>query len=148
MKKLLLALCLCWAALQAGATAKPEWLTDFSQAQAKAKAEHKLVLLNFTGTDWCPACMELEKKVFAKPEFAEYAAKNLVLVLVDFPDRKPQPEALQKANLALKDKFGVDGFPTLIVLDSDGKKVWTETGYDLVSGPKAYIAKLEKLKKN
>lgn len=76
----------------------PAWLTDAAKAQAQAKAEKKLVLLDFTGSDWCGWCIKLNKEVFSKPEFAEYAKKNLVLVEVDFPRRKKLSPAQNKAN--------------------------------------------------
>ena len=85
--------------------------------------------------------------MYSSREFAEYAGKNLVLVQVDFPQRKKQSAALKKANEALQKKFGVTGFPTLVLLDSDGKKLGEEVGYPPGSGPKAVIAKLEKLRK-
>ena len=62
-----------------------QWLTDVPKAQAQAKSEKKLVMLDFTGSDWCGWCIKLHNEVFSKPEFSEYAKKNLVLVEVDFP---------------------------------------------------------------
>ena len=78
-------------------------------------------------------------------EFAAYAKANLVLVELDFP-RKPQPAALQKANEALKGKYGASGFPTIVVLDSSGKQVWKQVGY-MEGGPAAWIAKLDTARK-
>jgi thioredoxin-related protein len=86
--------------------------------------------------------------VYTTREFAEYAGKNLVLVQVDFPRNKKQSAALKKANQALQEKFKVDGFPTLGLLDSEGKKLGEKVGYDPGSGPKAVIGDLEKLRKN
>ncbi len=134
----------CGALLQAAA-AELEWLTDLPKAQAKAKEEKKLVLMDFTGSDWCGWCIKLHKEVFSKPEFAEYAAKNLVLVEVDFPRKKKQSPELKKANAALQEKYKIEGYPTIIVLDSDGRKIG-ELGYQ-PGGPKPFIEKLEKLKK-
>jgi thioredoxin-related protein len=116
----------CWLAAQAGAA---EWLTDLAKAEAQAKAEHKLVFMDFTGSDWCPPCMELHKKVLTTREFEDYAKTNLVLVVVDFPEKKTLPKALAKSNDALKDKFKIEGFPTLIVLDGDGKELDRQLGY-------------------
>ncbi len=127
-------------------TASPEWLTSVPDAQTKAKKEQKLVLLDFTGSDWCSWCMKLDSEVFAKPEFKRYAATNLVLVTVDFPNHKPQPAAVKSANAALQAKYNVDGFPTLVVLKPDGTLVWKQEGY-LEGGPSAMIAKLDEAKK-
>jgi thioredoxin-related protein len=144
MKKIAISILACGALLQAAA-AELNWLTDLPKAQAKAKEENKLVMLDFTGSDWCGWCIKLNKEVFSQPAFADYAGKNLVLVEVDFPRSKPQSKELRKANEALQDKYKVEGYPTIIVLNSDGKKVG-ELGYQ-PGGPKAFIAELDKLKR-
>jgi len=144
MRKMAMGILACGALLQAAA-AELNWLTDLPKAQAQAKAEKKLVLMDFTGSDWCGWCIKLKKEVFSQPEFAEYAGKDLVLVEVDFPRKKKQSAELKKANAALEQKYKIEGYPTIIVLDSDGQKVG-ELGYQ-PGGPKAFIEKLEKLKK-
>jgi thioredoxin-related protein len=129
---------------QAGA-AELKWTTDLPKAQAQAKTENKLVMMDFTGSDWCGWCIRLNREVFSQPEFADYAQKNLVLVEVDFPRAKPQTKELQKANDALQTKYKIEGYPTIIVLNGAGQKVG-QLGY-MPGGPKAFIAELEKLKK-
>ena len=143
MKKIAIGLLTCVAALQLNA-AELEWLTDAPKAQAKAKSENKVVMLDFTGSDWCRWCIKLNKDVFSKQEFIDYAKKNLVLVEVDFPRKKKQSAELIKANAALEKKYGIEGYPTIIVLDKEGKKIG-ELGYE--SSPKTFIEKLEKAKK-
>jgi thioredoxin-related protein len=143
MKRNAIAMLACCVLLQAGA-AELNWLTDLPKAQAAAKADSKLVMLDFTGSDWCGWCIKLNKEIFSKPEFEEYAGKHLVLVEVDFPRAKPQSPELKKANQALQQKYKVEGYPTIVVLNSEGKKVG-ELGY-MQGGPKAFIAELEKLK--
>lgn len=146
MKKLtMLGLLLCWTAFQAMAAEKLDWMTDLPKAQAKAKAENKLVMMDFTGSDWCIWCKRLNKEIFSTQDFADYAAKNLVLVEVDFPRAKPQSYEQKKANQTLASKYNIQGYPTVIVLNGNGKKVG-ELGY-LEGGPKAFIAELDKLKK-
>ncbi|HXU77525.1 MAG TPA: thioredoxin family protein [Methylomirabilota bacterium] len=122
-----------------------QWMTDLPKAQAQAKAEHKLVMLDFTGSDWCGWCIKLDREVFSKPEFAEYAKKNLVLVEVDFPRTKKQSDELKKANQSLQEKYKIEGYPTIIVLDESGKQVG-QLGYQ-PGGPKAFIDELNKLRK-
>jgi len=122
-----------------------EWFTDLPKAQAKAKAEKKLVLMDFTGSDWCPPCKALKKNVLSAPDFIGYAAKNLVLVEVDFPRHKAQPDGLKKANQALSGRFAIDSYPTVIVLNGEGKQLHKSVGYG-GEDSKAFIAKLEKLK--
>ena len=146
MKKLILGLTTALALFSAAAAESGQWLTDAAKAQAQAKSEKKLVLMDFTGSDWCPPCKALTKNVFSKPEFAAYAKTNLVLVEVDFPNSKPQSAELKKSNEALQAKFKIDSYPTVIVLDAEGKQVLRESGYGGGS-VKEYIAKLEKLKK-
>ena len=114
-------------------------------SDAKAKEEKKMVMLDFTGSDWCGWCIKLHKEVFSTPEFAEYAKNNLVLVEVDFPTKKKQSAELKKANDELQRKYKIDGYPTIIVLNAEGKTIG-ELGY-LAGGPKAFIAELNKVKK-
>lgn len=144
MKKIIVGLLTGLALLRVGA-AEVEWQTDLPKAQAQARMEKKLVMLDFTGSDWCIWCIRLHKEVFSKPAFVEYARKNLVAVEVDFPAKKKLDPARKKANEELKKKYEIRGFPTIVVLDGEGNKVG-ELGY-VEGGPKAFIAELEKLKK-
>jgi thioredoxin-related protein len=144
MKKIAIGLLAMLALLQVSA-AEAEWLTDLPKAQVRAKEEKKLVMLDFTGSDWCGWCIKLHKEVFSLAEFAEYAKKNLVLVEVDFPRKKRLSAEQKKANDALAKKYNIEGYPTIIVLNGEGKKVG-ELGYQ-PGGPKAFIAELDKLKK-
>ena len=145
MKKLALCLLTCFAVAQLHA-AELAWQTDLPKAQAQAKKENKLVMLDFTGSDWCGWCIKLNKEVFDTKEFIDYAAKNIVPVEIDFPNKKKQSPELKKANEALQQKYKVKGYPTIIVLDGEGKNVG-QLGY-MKGGPKAFIAELEKLKKS
>jgi thioredoxin-related protein len=144
MKKIVLTLVSCWMALQLHA-ADLTWLTSVPDATAQAKKESKLVLLNFTGSDWCEWCKKLDADTFSKPEFAAYAKTNLVLVTLDYPADKKLDTNLVAANEVLKEKYKIQGFPTLIALKPDGTVVWNQMGY-LEGGPKAMIAALNKAK--
>ena len=146
MKKLTFTLIACWTLIRLNA-AEVEWMTDFNRAQAKAKSENKIVLMDFTGSDWCSWCMKFDKEVLSTDKFKEYASKNLVLVLVDFPNRKPQSDDLKKANEVLGKKYSVDGYPTFVVLNKDGKEIGRQLGY-AEGGPEAFIEKLDKFKKH
>jgi thioredoxin-related protein len=147
MKKIIVGALFCMAVLQGMAAEKTEWLTDLPTAQAKAKAENKMVLMDFTGSDWCGWCIKFNKEVYSTKEFADYASKNLVLVELDFPHDKPQSAELKKANKELQSKYNVRGFPTTVVLNSDGEKLKEFVGYQ-EGGPGAFISQLQKLKKS
>ena len=122
------------------------WDDDYEKALARAKTEKKLVLLDFTGSDWCGWCIKLDKEVFSKSEFKTYAKENLVLVEVDFPQGKRQTAKLKAQNEKLQKEFGIQGYPTLIVLNSEGKKV-AQLGYE-AGGPTPFVAKLKELQKS
>jgi protein disulfide-isomerase len=122
------------------------WATDFPKALEQAKVQNKIVLLDFTGSDWCPWCIKFDDDVLSQPEFASYAETNLVMVMLDFPNAKKQSEALKKTNKDLQEKFKVDGFPTYVALTPDGKEIGRQVGY-LSGGPQAFIAELESFRK-
>ena len=124
--------------------AEATWLTNFETAQARARSEKKLLLIEFTGSDWCPPCIILGRQVFSQPEFKDYAAQYLVLLEVDFPRTKELSAEQRAANEKLAEQFGIDGLPTIILLDSSGRKVG-ELGY-MPGGPKPFIAAVEELR--
>jgi thioredoxin-related protein len=140
----LLAAAVCVFSLSS-AWAEANWSTDFAKAQAQAKAEDKLLLLDFTGSDWCGWCRVLWQEVFSQPEFEEYAKKNLVLVTVDFPRAKPLSVEVRRQNQSLAQKFEIRGFPTIVILNGDGKLVGL-LGYG-PGGPAAFIRQLKQIPK-
>lgn len=99
------------------------WLTDLREANVQAAREGKPVLINFTGSDWCPWCIKLRQEVFSQPEFEAFAAKNLVLVEIDFPKRTPLSPEQQKINAGWAAQYKIDGFPTVVFLDRQGREV-------------------------
>src|SRR4030095_1895326 len=115
MRKVLLGMLMGWLGWQAHAAGELNWMTDMAAAQKKAKDEKKLVLMDFTGSDWCGWCIKLNKEVFSTKEFAEYAKKKLVLVEVDLPRHKKLSAAQTKANEALSGKYDIEGFPTIVL---------------------------------
>jgi thioredoxin-related protein len=134
-------------AVTISASAEPTWLTDYKKAQEEAKASNKLLLLDFTGSDWCPPCIMLRKDVFSTREFQDYATKNFVLLEIDFPRAKPQAHEVTVQNQKLAQHYGIEVFPSVIVLNSDGKKIGELVGYDPEGGRSGYMASLEKLRK-
>ena len=138
MKKLILTLLLL-----ASVTARAEltWLTDLDEAKKVAMKENKKLLVDFTGSDWCGYCIKLHKEVFDTPEFEKFA-KDYVLVELDFPKRKEQPAAEKAKNQAAQKKYGVNGFPTVIIMNTSGKVLNRAEGYSPDSGPSAYLPQL------
>jgi protein disulfide-isomerase len=117
------------------------WSTDYEASLKKAAADKRMLLLEFTGSDWCPPCKLQAKEVFDTPGFKEFAEANLVPVKIDFPRDIPQSDEVRAANRALSEKFGVDGFPTLVLLDSKGGELARTVGYDRggIEGFKAWV---------
>jgi thiol:disulfide interchange protein len=99
------------------ATTPAGWSTDLEKAFVKAKAEKKPVLVEFTGSDWCPPCIAMRKNVFSKKEFVDAASKKFILVELDFPNGD---EAVKKKNEPYAEKYKIEGFPTVILFDSGG----------------------------
>jgi protein disulfide-isomerase len=115
------------------------WQTDYAAAKTAATQQNKYILLDFTGSDWCPYCIQMDKEVFAKPSFSTFASEKLVLVKLDFPRRSSQPPAEKSQNQELAKKYGIEGFPTYVLLDPSGKEVRRQVGY-LEGGPEAFIS--------
>ena len=106
-----------------------EWQTDFKQAQNEAAQSNKLILLNFSGSDWCGPCIRLKNEIFDTEIFKGYASGHLVLVNADFPRRKKNQLSSEQVrqNDALAERYNEDGkFPYTILVNSEGKilKEW------------------------
>ena len=106
-----------------GHAAEGLWGTDFKAAQAQAKAEKKYLLVDFTGSDWCGWCIKLHNEVFDKDVFKAEAPKQFVLVELDFPHEKEQTDELKKQNKELSEKYHVEGFPTVLMMDHEGQVI-------------------------
>ncbi len=120
-----------------------KWTQDYDAA-LKVASEKKLpLMLNFTGSDWCGWCKLMDKNVFADhKEWGAYAKDNLMLVTLDFPrDKTIVPEKWVARNNELKTQFGVRGFPTYVVLESDGKTKLGQLGASREATPKNFIEK-------
>lgn len=95
------------------------WSTDLDKAFEQAKAEKKHVLVEFTGSDWCPPCIAMRKNVFSKKDFVDAASKKFILVELDFPKGD---KALKEKNQPLAEKYKIEGFPTVILFTPEGKE--------------------------
>jgi thioredoxin-related protein len=127
-------------------TAETEWMTNFETAKVRATEEHKYILLNFSGSDWCAPCIKLKQEVFESENFKMLADEKLVLVRADFPRAKKNQLAaeLKKHNEALAEEYNTEGkFPLTLLLDSNGKLIKKWDGYVFASQDK-FIAELNK----
>lgn len=108
------------AAVAAPAMAELEWMTDLPAAQERAAAENKLVLVDFTGSDWCGWCVRLHKDVLDTPAFESYAADKFIMMEVDVPQNPNFDKELRARNEELCSRYSIDGFPTLMVMTPEG----------------------------
>ena len=121
------------------------WTEDFEAAKQQAAKEGKLILMDFSGSDWCGWCKKMDEEVFTKDRFVREAAKKFVLVAVDSPRDKSILSALaRKQNRELAEKYEVRGYPTVVIVDPDGKEVKRHSGYR-AGGPNGYLKYLREL---
>ena len=114
-----------------------QWLESYVQAVSLAKAEQRPILIDFTGSDWCGWCIRLDEEVFSKSQFRDWAKENVVLLKLDFPQTQPQSMELVEQNQGLAQKYGIQGFPTILFINESGQ-VLGNSGY-LQGGPGAWI---------
>lgn len=156
MKRLLVAVCFSLVTLGIAPALKAEtsilnqavpgqirWFTNYNQAVQEAQKTRLPLLLFFTGSDWCGWCKKLQSEVFASPDFAQAAGRSFIFVDVDFPMNQKLPAELAQQNAQLKQKYGITGYPTVVILDSNQNFV-AETGYR-PGGGKAFAQYLQQL---
>jgi protein disulfide-isomerase len=127
-------------------TSRLHWVTNFNEAAAQAKSENKMILLLFTGSDWCEWCHKLESEVLATNEFADAVGDKFIFVLCDFPMRTPLEPSLTAQNKELQRRFDIKGYPTIVLLDSQQNLIG-QVGYR-PGGPRAYADYLLKMVEN
>ncbi len=142
MKRSLLSL--TFLATLTAAHAAELWTEDFNAAKAQAATEHKDLLMDFTGSDWCSWCIKLKKEVLSQPEFEAAAPKSFVLVELDFPQQKAQDEKIKTQNQKLQETYTIEGFPTILLADATGR-AYAKTGY-AAGGPVAYLKSLDEMR--
>jgi protein disulfide-isomerase len=125
------------------AAAAGKWTNSAPEAAALAKASGRLILADFTGSDWCGWCKRLKAEVFDTKEFHDWSAKNVVLLEVDFPQSIQQPDGLKRQNQNLQKAYNISGYPTILFLNADGKIVG-KSGY-MDGGPKNWIDNAQRI---
>ena len=126
-----------------GKTAESVWLEDPSAAREQASSAGKPLLMFFTGSDWCVWCQRLEREVLKQPAFIEFARSEIVALKVDFPQRNPLPAEQRERNQQLAEAWGVEGFPTLVLLNPEGESLG-RTGYQGIEA-EAYVGHLREI---
>ena len=124
------------------------WQGDFNKAKVEAAQAHKLIVINFSGSDWCGPCIRLRKEILESAAFENYAAAHLVLVRADFPrEKKNQLSKEQvKLNEALADKYNAEGkFPYTLLVDENGKVLKRWDGFPDET-PDEFIADITRFK--
>ncbi len=122
------------------------WTMDLAAAQKMAKDNQLLLFLDFTGSDWCGWCKMMHSTVFTQPGWQDYVKDKLALVRIDFPkDKNLVPSEFVPRNIELQKKYGVSGYPTYLILDSDGKTEIGRTGTHRGITLEQFIKKIENL---
>ena len=125
---------------------EPQWYTSLDAALKEAAKTNRQILLVVSGSDWCPPCMQLERKILSHKDFLKIASENLVLLKADFPRRTPQ-SAQEKADAsAIIKRYPIDGVPTVFLLSSTGKVLDKKVGFPGGS-PKKYLESFKGFKK-
>lgn len=125
------------------------WVNDFAAATNRATTAKKPLFLNFTGSDWCGWCKLMDEKVFATKKWQTFASNNLVCVIVDFPrDKSKVTPSIAMQNKILSSRFNIEGFPTFVMLSSDGQKELARFGCPGRNvTPNEFIKKVKAVKK-
>lgn len=123
-----------------------KWTMDYDAALKLAGEKNVPILLNFTGSDWCGWCQLMDESVYARPAWREYAAKNIVTVTLDFPrDTKTVPQEYAARNAKLAEQFGIEGYPTYVILEKDGKTELGRLGAGEGKTPESFIQELNEV---
>lgn len=128
---------------QPGSSGRISWATNYSDAVSNANTLNKPVVILFTGTNWCPACMKLEKEVLTQPEFARLVGSNFVFLKAEFPDYS-ESSMMGSPYRSIMLRYNVEAFPTFIVINPSGQilgRVDYQSG-----GPSAYAQALQRFR--
>jgi len=142
--KLTLAVCAIFSGSTLAHAGGEGWSHDFEASKKLAAKEGKVMLVDFTGSDWCGWCIKLNEEVFSHDEFKEGVKDGYVLVELDYPSDKSKLSAETIAqNEKLQEEYSVTGFPTILLMDGEGRP-FAKTGYQ-PGGPVKYVEHLDEL---
>jgi len=115
------------------------WLSHYSEAVALSQSTSKPILVLFTGTSWCPACIKLEREVLQHPEFAQAVSQRFIFLKAEFPDYS-EAAVIASPFKPLLDRYRIDAFPTIIVINANGQELYTVNYRE--GGPHVYAREL------
>lgn len=104
------------------------WTPDYLRALREAKEQNKLVLVNFTGSDWCTFCKSLSKEIFNTDYFRKWAKENVILLELDYPQGHRLPSYIEEQNAFVQSHYGVQTFPTVLLIEPNGRP-YAKFGY-------------------
>ncbi|HEY4990106.1 MAG TPA: thioredoxin fold domain-containing protein [Opitutaceae bacterium] len=105
------------------------WETDFGTAMEQARIRKCHVLILYTGSDWCPWCKKMDAEVYSRPEFGSYSHDKFVLLKLDYLRYSPITPENKVQNAELGEKYGVNSYPQVVIVDSKGKFLTRFKGY-------------------
>lgn len=123
------------------------WSVDFNESRKQAQETHKLMLINFSGSDWCGPCIRLRKEIFESDTFESYAQKRLITVRADFPRQKKNQlsKEQERKNEALADMYNPEGkFPYTLLVDENGKVLKHWDGFPDLS-PEQFVGQIKSI---
>lgn len=126
-----------------------DWQDDYDKAVKKAKKQDKPILLFFTGSDWCGPCKMLVADFFESDKFAKIADEDLIIYEADFPRNKDLiTQKQRKKNYFLSRMYDVGSYPTIVIIDKNGKEIARKKSYNLMRDPSYHFQFLKKALKN
>ncbi|MEX0321216.1 MAG: thioredoxin family protein [Puniceicoccaceae bacterium] len=145
IRKITIGIALLSLAITSWGAVPDGWTSDYEEATATAETEDRLVLLMFTGSDWCVWCKRVHQEILDTPVFMEWAKENLVLVYVDFPRKDYRTAKVKEQNDSLDKQYDVSGYPTMVLTDPAGEEL-KRLSY-MQGGPKTFIRAIQRARK-
>jgi protein disulfide-isomerase len=112
--------------------------TNFPRSAELAKRTNRPLLLAFLGTDWSMSSLKLDREVFDQAELSDNSKYDFLLCKLHFYQTQERSPETVRQNEELATKYGIQDFPTVVVLSPDGKELG-RLGF-IAGGPKAFGA--------